>query len=194
MNERLNDVAWYSRLAIWLGAAVLLVESVTARSLGIVTVLAVLALALGLLGFSGGLAFHHRGLGRLLDALAGEPLPAVQSSVHQDQTAPITVVEREAVIAVAMEPTPAAPVEQIVESPSARGALSREVRADDALAGSECRQCGMPLELGDVAAICRRCGSIHHAACWVVNHFHCASAGCTGHGGLLAPEADLAAE
>jgi hypothetical protein len=52
----LSEFTWYSRLAAWIGAAMLLVQSVLGRDAGPVTVLAVLLLGIGFLCFLVGLA------------------------------------------------------------------------------------------------------------------------------------------
>src|SRR5205823_3264193 len=52
----MSDFTWYSRLAVWAGLAVLLVQSVTGRGVGIMTALAVIAPFSGLIAFLGGLA------------------------------------------------------------------------------------------------------------------------------------------
>jgi hypothetical protein len=56
MRNDINDLTWYSRLAVWVGAVILLVQSLTGRALGVMTVVAVLMLSIGLLAFIIGLA------------------------------------------------------------------------------------------------------------------------------------------
>lgn len=64
----LSEFTWYSRLSAWIGAAMLLVQSVLGRDAGPVTVLAVLLLGLGFICFLLGLAIDSRvqGTGLLL--------------------------------------------------------------------------------------------------------------------------------
>ncbi len=57
---RLSEFTWYSRLATWIGAAMLLVQSVLGRDAGPVTILAVLLLGIGFLCFLMGLAVESR--------------------------------------------------------------------------------------------------------------------------------------
>lgn len=52
----MSELTWYSRLAVWFGALVLFVQSITGRGLGIVTVLAVVAVAVGFVTFLAGMA------------------------------------------------------------------------------------------------------------------------------------------
>lgn len=52
----MNDVIWYSRLAVWVGAGALLLQAITGRSAGFLTLLAVIAISAGLVTFLAGLA------------------------------------------------------------------------------------------------------------------------------------------
>lgn len=197
----MTDFTWYSRLLVWVGALVLLVDSVSGRGLGFITVLAVIALAGGLVGFVGGLAID----GGAVEALAG-PLAqylAGGETVPDHVVAPptprvaVTSISREAAIPVVQEPAPVAPLTsppKPFEAPllgsrvSADGAVTTELDDRNVLVGQPCQVCHEPLRSGQVAAECAQCGARHHAACWVSSHFHCARDGCGGHGGLRAPD------
>jgi hypothetical protein len=54
----MNDVIWYSRFAVLVGALVLLVQAVAGRAQGLVTVVAVLLLCIGFLVFIAALSFQ----------------------------------------------------------------------------------------------------------------------------------------
>jgi hypothetical protein len=88
-SARLSEFTWYSRLAAWIGAAMLLVQSVLGRDAGPVTVLAVLLLGLGFLCFLIGLAVDSRvpGTGLLMGAL-----PADEDSQEASGKAPDTSI------------------------------------------------------------------------------------------------------
>jgi hypothetical protein len=77
----LSEFTWYSRLATWIGAAMLLVQSVLGRDAGPVTVLAVLLLAIGFLCFLVGLAVDSH-------VPAAELLIGPASSQPETQRAP----------------------------------------------------------------------------------------------------------
>ncbi|MDQ2741160.1 MAG: hypothetical protein M3Z66_02520 [Chloroflexota bacterium] len=47
----MNEFLWYSRFILWVGALVLLIEALTGRSSGPITVIAVLCLFGGLIAF-----------------------------------------------------------------------------------------------------------------------------------------------
>src|SRR5881227_2046890 len=51
-----SPLTWYGRLGVWLGAFMLLLQSVTGRGAGVTTVVAVAALTIGLTVFLAGLA------------------------------------------------------------------------------------------------------------------------------------------
>jgi membrane-bound ClpP family serine protease len=46
----MSDAIWYSRLLIWIGALVLLIEAFSGRSYGLTTVIAIVMLIAGLAG------------------------------------------------------------------------------------------------------------------------------------------------
>jgi hypothetical protein len=73
--SRLGEFTWYSRLATWIGAAMLLAQSIFGRSAGPVTVLAVFLLGVGFLCFLIGLAIDSRvpGTGLLLGPSRSDP-------------------------------------------------------------------------------------------------------------------------
>jgi hypothetical protein len=54
----MNDLVWYSRFAVLVGALVLLVQSVSGRGVGFVTLLGILLLCFGFLSFVAGLALQ----------------------------------------------------------------------------------------------------------------------------------------
>jgi hypothetical protein len=98
----LSEFTWYSRLAAWIGAAMLLVQSVLGRDAGPVTVLAVLLLGIGFLCFLVGLAMdsHVRGTELLVgsaysqqgaqevrDEQSGPSAPVLPTSVSVDVAA-----------------------------------------------------------------------------------------------------------
>src|SRR5579872_6310443 len=95
--SRMSEFTWYSRLAAWIGAAMLLVQSVLGREAGPVTVLAVLLLGVGFLCFLIGLAVDSRLPGTQL--LIG---PGISEMASQAPTS----ADRERL----SEETPSAPV------------------------------------------------------------------------------------
>lgn len=89
-SGRLSEFTWYSRLAAWIGAAMLLVQSVLGRDAGFVTALAVCLLGIGFLCFLVGVAVDGRALG------AGIPKgarPAEQLPKEAPDKTPGTSVE-----------------------------------------------------------------------------------------------------
>lgn len=56
----MSEFTWYARLAVWVGAVVLIVQSVTGRGLGAMTVIAVLLLTSGFAAFLVGLVMDAR--------------------------------------------------------------------------------------------------------------------------------------
>jgi hypothetical protein len=57
----MSEILWYSRLALWTGAIVLVLESVTGRSAGWLAAIAVVLLLGGLVGLVVGLVSQERG-------------------------------------------------------------------------------------------------------------------------------------
>ncbi|HZU12741.1 MAG TPA: hypothetical protein VFB58_07860 [Chloroflexota bacterium] len=68
----MHEIVWYSRLAVIVGAVILLVQAVTARSTPALTVLAMVFLIVGLLAFVAGLAMEGRA--------KQEPVPEIDES------------------------------------------------------------------------------------------------------------------
>ncbi|HEX8918868.1 MAG TPA: hypothetical protein VF898_10225 [Chloroflexota bacterium] len=52
----MSEFTWYSRLAVWIGAAILLVQAVQKQGTSFITLVAVLLLSLGFLAFLAGLS------------------------------------------------------------------------------------------------------------------------------------------
>ncbi len=200
----MSDFTWYTRLLTWVGAMVLLIESITGRPFALITVLAVIMLAAGLLLFAGGLAFEGR-FTPLQFATIGEAprqetdqiAPVVsavaapsRATATEEEARPDRAIEwppipQEAVGETAAPLAPAPPMSRPAVSP--HGAETVEVAETDSLRGRPCFRCHESLRAGQTAALCPDCGGAHHATCWVGNHFHCAREGCGGQGGLLAP-------
>jgi hypothetical protein len=80
----MNDLLWYTRLLVWVGCGALLVEAVSGRSFGYLTVVAVIFLVVGLAGFVAGLALQGRSLSWLL-AVAEAPPAAITESAPRDR-------------------------------------------------------------------------------------------------------------
>lgn len=177
----MNDFAWYGRLLVWTGAAVLLVESVTGRTLGPLSTAAVLAMSAGLISFVGGLAAE--GLRQVWVPAADTPrvpeqvtaLAETRHLVSEDPVSP----EAADLLADDM------PLSGTVPDP-AKKAATRFVGDEET--GLTCIRCGQDVGPGQVAATCWNCDGIHHAGCWTENRFRCARPGCAGHGGLEEPE------
>lgn len=108
----LSEFTWYSRLAAWIGAAMLLVQSVLGRDAGIVTILAVLLLAIGFVCFCLGLALDHRVPGAAL--IVGARVPESRTTTRADR--PIEPAGEISTLSAAVEPAapPDEPAEQIV--------------------------------------------------------------------------------
>lgn len=184
----MNDFTWYSRLLAWIGILILFMESVSGRSLGLLTVLAVLALAVGLLGLVGGLALH----GKSVVLPSEQPASELRQAPAADAAAiarPSASPKTAPVVGTGVDTGGETEVRR-KESPSVgpSGAASLDVVAGDDLEGLTCFHCDLVLQAGQVAAVCARCHGQHHAACWVENHFHCSREGCPGHGHLQAPD------
>jgi hypothetical protein len=79
----MNDLLWYTRLLVWVGCGALLVEAVSGRSFGYLTIVAIIFLVVGLAGFMAGLALQGRSLSWLL-AVAEAPPAAVTESAPRD--------------------------------------------------------------------------------------------------------------
>lgn len=197
----MSDVTWYSRVLIWTGCALLLLESVLGRSFGYATVLAVVIVAAGLLGFVGGLAVDGAALQFPSALLAGaesetavEPRSAAPAPQERLQEQPRAVSHAPTIDVEDSNPPVVSPAVEAVAAPAARepkrrdGATTVALPDGDSRAGAACMSCHQPLRAGRIAAACNECSALHHANCWMENHFHCAREGCSGHGALLAPE------
>lgn len=216
--ELLSDFTWYSRLLIWIGTAIfvvdLFVEGFQNRSLGFPILVAVVFLAAGLVGFLLGLSLDELGrAGNIVGVLptrAHEAAPAAPETADQepvivldDPKTDVRAVDSPLVSdpissqppfeaeASATQATMQSGEDRVAARPAAvAGALSEEVTAETRLAGTVCPLCHEPLRVGQVAGICGTCGGVHHATCWLSNHFHCARDGCSGHGNLVAPSTE----
>jgi hypothetical protein len=114
----MSEFTWYSRLAAWIGAAMLLVQSVLDRDAGPVTVLAVLLLGFGLLCFLIGLAVDSRAPGT--EILLGTRT----ADQHPDETA-AEVSE----VSVRMQPALKTPEPQVTAPPLPDPVQQRNVDA-----------------------------------------------------------------
>lgn len=56
----MHEIVWYSRLAIIVGAVILLIQAVTGRSTAALSVLATILLVIGLIALVSGLALEGR--------------------------------------------------------------------------------------------------------------------------------------
>jgi hypothetical protein len=198
-REGMSDFTWYSRLLIWIGCAVLLAESIAGRPFGFATPMAVVMLVAGLLGFVSGLGLDARApaitMGSGSAEVAVAPPAAEVSSEASTSVVETTAepgLEGGGSIPEADTVVPAKP--ETLETPPARptsrsqlGAISSDVATGGTLVGTLCLACQEPLRSGQVAATCGECAGVHHATCWVGNHFHCGRDGCSGHGRLEAP-------
>jgi hypothetical protein len=181
-TQTLGEVTWYSRLATWAGALVLLVQSVTGRSTGIMTLIGVILLAGGFTAFLSGLVSDSRRV--LATPLSDmEPAPSDVGEVAP----PDTAETEQPLVEGASEPLSASRVHAEV---SARPLtiVTEEVTAASSLCGTSCQHCGREIAPGQMAARCPLCGAAHHGACWIDNRFHCSTPGCPGHGNLVAPD------
>jgi hypothetical protein len=109
-SSRLSEFTWYSRLAAWIGAAMLLAQSVLGRDAGPVTILAVFLLGGGFLCFLIGLAIDSRLPGTALligprlsaPASHSTPSPAASLSTQLEPVGePLTPVEQTPIAATA---------------------------------------------------------------------------------------------
>jgi len=213
----MSEFTWYSRLAIWAGIAVLLVQSASGRSVGLMTVTGVVLLATGLVFFVGGLlADARRPLSTTTDlaetpaATSAGPKAArgkrgVQSAapppsespedriepVHVDDVMMNELPVRGEASAASPKPvlTPATvPVDTDLASRAAADRVeTRELAEGDAELTATCTRCARVFEAGQVVAVCPRCAHLHHASCWIDHRFHCSWKGCEGRGSLEAP-------
>jgi hypothetical protein len=213
----MNSVAWYSRLTIWITALVLLVEAVGGRSFGLLTVLAICAMAAAFVGFVGALAVASLMTSTALitsPAVASRSFPSTDMSPRTEPptvvTEPAPQTERASVTEVPVDPDPAepeltpaaresvaaratvVPLDALPSTPPIEPVAPGRVRlatveADTPLQGAMCLQCHQTVKLQQVVAVCPECGAAHHVTCWIENRFHCAREGCSGHGSLEEP-------
>jgi len=213
----MSEFTWYSRLAVWAGLAVLLVQSASGRSVGLMTVTGVLLLAAGLVFFVGGLlADARRPLSTSTD-LADTPaetsagskaargkrnvqpaaLPPSESPQDRSERAHVDDVmiaepaRREEESAATAEPVPATAAVPLDTRPAVRAATdrveTRELAEGDAELTATCTRCARVFAAGQVMAVCPQCAHLHHASCWIDHRFHCSHEGCEGRGSLEAP-------
>lgn len=181
----MSDFLWYSRLLVWVGCGGLLIEAVTGRSFGYLTVVAVIFLVVGFCGFLGALMLEDRSmtwLSVLAEESAATDAPAHGTTIVSAQEREAPFVEgrtRPADVA----GTPIAAPTQVLE-PESRPVTTQALTSDSLPVGHRCPQCGKILEAGQVVAICWSCDTPHHLACWQENQSHCATPGCAGAGSL----------
>jgi hypothetical protein len=182
-----SEFTWYSRLLVWVGAVILLVESVTGRTLGLVTVIGVLALGGGLIAFIAGLALDSRPV--RLPLVEADSHGALVGEAHVTEAPPSAWIPPEPVAKTEVPPEPKSETPPpVLEARERRGAIGIDVTADSRASGAVCPSCQQPLRPGEVAAECQQCHTLQHAACWIGNRFQCARDGCGGQGPLEAPD------
>jgi hypothetical protein len=211
-----SELTWYSRFAVLAGAAVLLIQSVTDRGAGPVSLIAVLLMAGGLPAFVAGLIWDARTVSGTAGARPAvvkdddesaasteEAGPATDEVVSLPATDALEPVEHdsepsgETVVPAANSVEAAPPVEisvsnpvQVTTTPAPKPQLrvrTEEIAEDNRLAQAPCVHCRLPLGAGAVVAFCPVCARPQHASCWIDNHFRCSTPGCTGRGSLEAP-------
>lgn len=188
-----SEFTWYSRFAIWAGAAVILAQSVAGRGAGLMSLLAVLLMGGGLVAFLAGLAWDTYAPASAVPAQKADETPEPHAPTATAVTA--SMPQEVATVAPhAPEPDePAVAASAAVQAPRHDAPVrvrTEEITATSSRAGVECIRCRKPLVAGQVAAACPRCGAPQHAACWIENHFCCSTPGCAGRGSLEAPTAD----
>lgn len=184
------EIVWYSRLAVLVGAAILLIQSVLGRAVGLLTFLAILLLCVGFVVFCISLALSEVDIRRLAPAVVGEgveaAVPEVEVAPEEPEPAvmPVPPVESQESEPV---PEPSVPAARSVSAPAARIPVT-EVAEGSPLVDQACPSCGQAIQVGDAVAVCPVCEVPNHAACWIEHHFHCGTPGCAGRGSLDAPE------
>lgn len=167
----LDNLLWYSRYAVWVGAIVLLLQSVTGRSIGLVSLLAVILLAGGLLLFLLTLSWDSLPLARMALSPADSPLAASQASPGEARPNAAPTSTRE----------PA-------RSPGSARRLRPYVLTEDSpLVGAACSACGARLRAGQTIVRCPECSAVEHASCWTEDGSRCATENCSGSGELAVP-------
>jgi hypothetical protein len=187
-----DSLLWYSRYCVWVGAIVLLVQSVTGRSVGPVTLMGVLLLAAGFIAFVGSLSWQGVAAATVDPSAevpsAQEPASAADGSAASSVPgAEFTSSASQGGRAEARTPT-AVPPESASEPSSLREDIaSQRLTEDSPLVGASCAACGRRLEEGQDVTRCPECRAVQHTACWTDNGFSCATEGCSGRGALRAP-------
>lgn len=203
----MNDVVWYSRLAVLVGALVLIAQAVTGRAVTLMTVLAVVLLCGGFVVFIAALSATGLDLSRLWVAVEAAEAEATLSATpdlsSNDAGTTAAPPPADAPAAVPVQQAPPPREETVVEevppaqpasqaparpAPSGKPLTTYDVAADSPQAGVPCPRCRALLVAGQVAVTCKECDQPQHAACWIDNHFRCNTPGCSGRGSLVAPE------
>ncbi len=166
-----DSLLWYSRYSVWVGAIVLFIQSVTGRSVGAISLLGVLMLAVGFAVFLGALSWE--GVLRPAEAGPEEQPAAEQPPVPSSVTSPRVA--------------PAPPPRPVPVPPAHVTLQTQRLAAESPLVGASCSVCARRLSAGQVIVRCPECGSVQHASCWTDSSFACAVEGCSGRGSLEAP-------
>jgi hypothetical protein len=203
----LETLLWYSRYAVWVGAIVLLLQAITGRSIGIITLLAVLLLGGGFLVFIAVLGWDGLGLPLQLEMVMMEdgppPLAPAPSRPERASAGPkrkVEAVPEDPPTNRAVEPTgetgaasgPKEPetAPSNAATPQARSPVrlrTQALTADSPLVGASCGVCSKRLREGQVVVRCPECRAVQHASCWTDNGFACGVEDCRGRGSLEAP-------
>lgn len=180
----MSEVAWWSRLAIWTGAVILVAQSLTGQRSNALTVVAVVLLCLGILGFVGGLILTHVPI-TLVNSPADEVRETRQSEASVVEASVGEVKPR----GEDREIEATAPLRQAAGEERVDGRVqTAEVRKGDPAYGALCPRCGKRVSEGELVATCPVCGTRQHAGCWTNNRFRCSVSGCIGRGSLEAPQ------
>lgn len=167
----IDSFLWYSRYSVWVGAIVLFIQSVTGRSVGVISLLGVILLAVGFAAFLGALSWE--GMLRPAEIVTPELSEIEEPVPSPPPAAPET------------KPAPAAP------TAAASGPVitlqTQRLAAQSPLVGASCAVCAKRLRVGQVIVRCSECGAVQHASCWTDNGFACAVEDCSGRGSLAAP-------
>jgi hypothetical protein len=90
-----SELTWYSRFAVWVGAAVLLVQAIAGRGAGLMSLIAVVLMAAGLMAFLAGLVVDGRAVRAQLEPALTESdagLTASDASAEPDGDAGLAAV------------------------------------------------------------------------------------------------------
>lgn len=198
----LESLLWYSRYSVWVGAIVLTLQAITGRSVGLITLLAVLLLGLGFLAFIGVLSWEGLGLPLQLEPAvvedeapnlaAGTP-PASRPVIRASETRPVPQRAddgpgRNRATGNAKQESGFAETPKVQGEPVTPRLPTQALGADSPLIGASCSACAKRLREGQVVVRCPECGAIQHASCWSESGFHCGVEDCTGHGSLATPD------